>query len=530
MDALTFYRDLTGQIASSLDIGEALTNTFRYLKSVIDIDLLSLFYFDFMKQRLQCLAEVREHCSEVYFEHPVSCGRLPPKYTYANGLVKEFSDLELPDVEIISDAEREWYFANNPQMTARYGALDLKSLIRVWLHLNKEMVGTLVVAGRSPDVFDDGILELFRMVRDPITVAMSNARRYQELLLLKSRLEEDNRALQRELQHDVGDRPIGIDFGLRGVMEKVRQVAATGSPVLLLGETGTGKEVIANTIHRISDRRSGPMVKVQCGAIPESLLDSELFGHEKGAFTGAITSHRGRFERAEGGTLFLDEIGELTPGAQVKLLRVLQERKIERLGGDRDIDVNVRIIAATNRNLERMTTEGAFREDLWFRLNVFPIHIPPLRLRREDIPSLVTHFVTKKSREMNLKTVPIIEAATLDKLLRYHWPGNVRELQNIIERSLIIHQGPYLDVPDSMLVEPGKTTSPHAMQARGNSGEMFPSLDAVQVTHIREALTMSHGRINGVRGAADLLKMNPSTLRARMRKLGIKFGRNGFVE
>jgi len=224
-------------------------------------------------------------------------------------------------------------------------------------------------------------------------MAMSNARRYQETVRLKNLLAEDNRALFRELEEVSGTRVVGAEFGLRQVMEMVRLVAQSNSPALLLGETGSGKEVIANAIHLTSSRRNGPMIRVQCGAIPETLLDSELFGHEKGSFTGAIARKRGRFERADKGTIFLDEIAELTPEAQVKLLRVLQEKEFERVGGAETIAADVRVIAATHRNLEERVREGRFREDLWFRLNVFPIHIPPLRQRREDIPSLVQYFV-----------------------------------------------------------------------------------------------------------------------------------------
>ncbi len=222
-------------------------------------------------------------------------------------------------------------------------------------------------------------------------------------------------------------------------MHKVRQVATINSPVLLLGETGVGKDVIANAIHYSSTRSGNPIITVNCGAIPESLIDSELFGHEKGAFTGAISQRRGRFERADSGTIFLDEIGELPLQVQVKLLRVLQNREFERVGGTETIRPDIRIIAATNRNLEQMVNEKKFREDLWFRLNVFPIYVPPLRARKEDIPELAHHFVEIKSVELKLPAFPKISSKAMGLLTSYDWPGNVRELQNVVERELILN-------------------------------------------------------------------------------------------
>ena len=237
---------------------------------------------------------------------------------------------------------------------------------------------------------------------------MSKALEHQEIIRLKDMLADDNRYLFDELRSASGDEIIGSDFGLKAVMRMVQQVAPLDSPVLLLGETGTGKEVIANAIHYSSPRKDGPFIKVNCGAIPETLLDSELFGHEKGAFTGAISQKRGRFERANKGTIFLDEIGELPAQAQVRLLRVLQTKEIERVGGTTSIPVDIRIISATNRNLQEMIASGRFREDLWFRLNVFPIMIPPLRQRREDIPALVHHFIERKSKELKLTERPVL--------------------------------------------------------------------------------------------------------------------------
>jgi transcriptional regulator with GAF, ATPase, and Fis domain len=335
---------------------------------------------------------------------------------------------------------------------------------------------------------------------------------------LKDRLAEENRNLQRELLHLSGDEIVGADFGLRDVMLQVRQVAPTESPVLLTGETGVGKDVIANAIHLGSPRREGPFIPVNCGAIPDSLLDSELFGHEKGAFTGALSRKRGRFERANGGTILLDEIGEMPLDAQVRLLRVLQHREVERLGGTERIPVDIRIIAATNQNLEHMVREGCFREDLWYRLNVSPIHVPPLRERISDIPALVNHFVERKAKELKIGETPRLAVGAMDQLKSYDWPGNVRELENLVERAMIIHRG------EELRFDQLRATGGPAGGAPPGPGEGGPlDLDAMTAAHIRRVLGMTGGKIHGPGGAGELLGVNPNTLRYRMKKLGIPF-------
>jgi transcriptional regulator with GAF, ATPase, and Fis domain len=337
---------------------------------------------------------------------------------------------------------------------------------------------------------------------------------------LRTRLADDNRFLQRELLRITGDEIIGADFGLREVMYKLRLVAPTDSPVLLMGETGAGKDVVANAIHLSSSRRDGPFIPVNCGAIPDSLLDSELFGHEKGAFTGALAKKRGRFERADRGTILLDEIGEMPLEAQVRLLRVLQHREIERVGGADRIPVNIRIIAATNQDLPAMVRAGRFREDLWFRLNVFPITVPPLRERSCDIPELVNHFIERKARELKLGSTPRLAPGAIENLMGYHWPGNVRELENLVERAMILHRGGPLSF-DDLSVSPIKKTTATAE----GSDESELRLDAVIASHIRRVLGMTGGRIHGTGGAGDLLGVNPNTLRSKMSKLGIQFRR-----
>ena len=346
--------------------------------------------------------------------------------------------------------------------------------------------------------------------------------RHQEVSRLKDMLADDNRYLFSELRLVSGDEIIGSDFGLRSVMEMVKQVAPIDSPVLLLGETGVGKEVIANAIHYSSHRKDGPFIKVNCGAIPETLLDSELFGHEKGAFTGAVGQRRGRFERANKGTIFLDEIGELPPQAQVRLLRVLQTKEIERVGGTTSIPVDVRILSASNRNLQEMIASGRFREDLWFRPNVFPITIPPLRQRREDIPALVHYFIDRKCKELKLTDRPVLGHGAIDRLVAYDWPGNVRELENMIERALIQHQGGALSFETLLPVSHSGDRTP--IQDSGRNRDL-PPLDEMTVQHIRQALEMAGGKINGPGGAAQILGLHPNTLRNRMNRLGIPYGR-----
>ncbi len=312
---------------------------------------------------------------------------------------------------------------------------------------------------------------------------------------------------------------VGAKGGLKSVIDRVQLVAPLNSTVLLTGETGTGKEMIANAIVKASIRIHHPYIKVNCAAIPSTLLEGELFGHEKGAFTGAIAMKRGYFERAQGGTIFLDEIGELTADAQTRLLRVLQEKEVDRIGGYKPIPLDIRVIAATNRDIEQLVLDGVFREDLYFRLNVFPIEIPSLRNRKADIELLARHFVTSKAREMKLTTVPSISAGEIDKLMGYHWPGNVRELENAIERSLILCQ-------DGPLVFDGLHQSSVSL-SRFNPRREQESMDltVMNIKHIQKALRICEGRINGKHGAARLLNINPSTLRTRMRKLNIPFGK-----
>jgi transcriptional regulator with GAF, ATPase, and Fis domain len=329
-----------------------------------------------------------------------------------------------------------------------------------------------------------------------------------EIEQLKDRLQRENIYLRDEikLEHNF-EEIIGQSDALKYVLFKVEQVAPTDATALILGETGTGKELVARAIHNASSRGDRPLVKVNCATLPSNLIESELFGHEKGAFTGAQMKQIGRFELADGGTIFLDEIGELPLDLQVKLLRVLQDGEFERLGSSRTIKSDVRVIAATNRNLKEAVRKGRFREDLWYRLNVFPITVPPLRQRREDIPLLVKSFVQRFSMKMG-KVITTIAPQETEALQNYSWPGNVRELENVIERAVIVSQGPALSV------EVPKTSESITGGKR--------ALEEVDREHIVRVLEESGWRIEGKSGAAQILGLNPGTLRSRMKKLGIK--------
>jgi formate hydrogenlyase transcriptional activator len=325
------------------------------------------------------------------------------------------------------------------------------------------------------------------------------------------RLQQEKGYLQEVIndEHNPDDFVSGSN-AMRTVMEQVRMVARTDTPVLLLGETGTGKELLARAIHEFSDRSAAIMVKVNCAALPAELIESELFGHEKGAFTGATQQRKGRFELADGGSLFLDELGELSLSAQVKLLRVLQEQEFERVGGSETLHVDVRVIAATNRNLADEVRAGRFRSDLYYRLNVFPVEIPALRQRVIDIPLLARFFLTKYAKKFG-KRFDDIDPAGLEYLREYSWPGNVRELQNVIERAVILSQGPLLEIAP---------LQPARAQPEAAIGKL-PTLETVEREHITRTLEATGWQISGAKGAAAILGMNPNTLRSRMLKLGI---------
>jgi transcriptional regulator with GAF, ATPase, and Fis domain len=388
--------------------------------------------------------------------------------------------------------------------------------------------GVLVLcASRGHSVGDEQV-ELVQALLEPLAVALENDHRLRELVALREALEADKRSLLSRLgRHDISDSIVGAETGLKPVMEQIELVARSDTPVLILGETGAGKEVVARAIHERSRRGAGPFLRVNCGAIPHDLVDSELFGHERGSFTGAVGTRKGWFERADGGTLFLDECGELTPAAQVRLLRILQDGTFERVGGERPLHVDIRIVAATHRDLPAMTGDGRFRHDLWYRLAVFPIRLPPLRDRLADIPALAAHFALRAAQRLGMPPVAAT-AEDINLLVSYSWPGNVRELAAVIERAAILGGGHRLDVAHALGHQPDAASLPisdvrNAAPASDTQAP-FPPLGVAMARHIEAALIRTRGRIEGPVGAAAILGINPHTLRARMRKLGVDWG------
>ena len=368
-------------------------------------------------------------------------------------------------------------------------------------------------------------IEFLTQIANQVAIAVENACAFGEIRELKEKLAQEKLYLEDEIRSEMNFAQIvGKSASLRRVLKQVETVAPTDSTVLIYGDTGTGKELIARAIHDLSPRRSKPFVKLNCAAIPTGLLESELFGHEKGAFTGAIAQRIGRFEVANGGTIFLDEIGEIPLELQTKLLRVLQEREFERLGSSRTLRTDARLIAATNRDLETMVSEQKFRSDLFFRLNVFPVHVPPLRERQGDIPLLVRHFTQQFSRRMN-RVIETIPSTAMDALSRYHWPGNIRELQNVIERAVIISTGPALniDVSDLKFSKVDLPAKKHATSKSAN-GALHSVLEETERQQILRALKECNWVVSGPNGAAAHLSMKRSTLQLRMQKLGIARG------
>jgi formate hydrogenlyase transcriptional activator len=393
--------------------------------------------------------------------------------------------------------------------------------------------GTLNLASGRLDSFTPEDVELLQPVAAQIAIAVENALAFKEIEALKNKLAEEKLYLEEEIRSEFNfEEIIGESPALKRALAQVELAAPAGTTVLLLGETGTGKELFARAIHNLSPRRDRTFVKVNCAAIPSGLLESELFGHERGAFTGAISQKIGRFELADRGTLFLDEVGDLPLELQPKLLRVLQEQEFERLGSNRTQRVDVRVVAATNQDLSKRVAERAFRSDLFYRLNVFPIQIPALRERAEDLPLLVRYFVQRFSRQLN-KDVEYIPADAMDALTQYSWPGNVRELENLVERAVLLSPGKELRIPFAELKSAALATATGAdpsspftsftsLTSSASSTSSISTLEEAERQHILRALKQTQWRIAGPKGAAVLLDMKRTTLQARMRKLGIR--------
>jgi formate hydrogenlyase transcriptional activator len=396
-----------------------------------------------------------------------------------------------------------------PEMYAKASGEGMNSFCDVPLVSHGRMLGVLAVTRREENTFDAGEVSFLSQVAKQVAIAIENAQAYSEITDLKDRLAQEKLYLEDEIRGELDfEGIVGQSSGLRHVLTLVETVAPSDSTVLLLGETGTGKELIARAIHDRSRRKDRTLVKLNCAAIPTGLLESELFGHERGAFTGAIAQKIGRLELADKGTLFLDEVGDIPIEIQPKLLRALQEREFERLGSSQTKRVDVRLVAATNRDLEKMIEDREFRSDLYYRLNVFPIRIPPLRERPEDIPLLVRYFTQKYARRME-KRIESIPAAAMKKLSTWHWPGNIRELENFIERSVILTHGSALQVPIGELT---------------NNGRVAPAAgtrDADERNRILRVLKQTNGRVAGPEGAAARMGLKRTTLISRMKKLGI---------
>lgn len=504
IDENDFFRQAALKICGSLDLDNALRQCFQYLRHYMPADTLCLVIYRIGEGIVQSVAGIT-------LDDAVQLKKKIPYPSDARKLLNEIYDSpnEFPFVRMV----------DNPLEDRLLGPIvrgigtDERPSLHLRLRLEGKVIGAFMLIAARGRRFTEEHAGLIGLLNEPVAIALNNYLEHQEVLQLKGRLVEENKYLRKELRGSLGGL-VGADGGLADVIEMAAKVASMASPVLLMGETGTGKELVANAIHAMSPRKDGPFIKVNCGAIPEGTIDSELFGHERGAFTGAIAQKCGKFERAHRGTIFLDEIGELPQSAQIRLLRVLQEKEIERVGGSETLKVDIRVIAATHRNLEKMIADGRFREDLHFRLKVFPIQIPPLRERVGDIPALVRHFIQKKSRDVGLAVVPQLADGAMEGLTAYDWPGNVRELENAVERALILCGGKplaFLDVPT-----PARTTRPAPDSL---------DLEDVVAQHIRRVLEMTHGKINGAGGAAEVLNINPSTLRQRMRKLAIPFGR-----
>jgi len=395
--------------------------------------------------------------------------------------------------------------------------------------------GVLILGRRAENAFSRDDIKFLMQVASQVAIAVENALAYGKIAELKEKLTQEKLYLEDEIRTELNfEEIVGKSAVLRRILKQVAIVAPTDSTVLIYGETGTGKELIARAIHNLSSRVSNAFVKLNCAAIPTGLLESELFGHEKGAFTGAIAQRIGRFELANRGTVFLDEIGEIPLELQPKLLRVLQEREFERLGSTRTLTTGARLIAATNRDLASMVQEQKFRSDLFYRLNVFPVRVPSLRERPDDVPLLVRHFTEQCARRMN-KKIETISTETLKQMRQYHWPGNIRELQNVIERAVILSAGPVLNVP---LSEFQSRPALAAVDGHGNRDRKPESsagkdirdvLEETERKHISSVLSETNWVVAGPNGAAIRLGMKRSTLQLRMRKLGISRDNSQFV-
>jgi formate hydrogenlyase transcriptional activator len=512
-EQLKLLLDLTNRVVSTLDLRELLRSVSGNLRRVMNCDLagVGLPDGDSIKHLRLYALDFPDSKGFVREEVLIPIEGTPPGVAFKTGdpVVGKLRDL----YDAIQDSPS---FAEGLKTGC---ALPLTSRGRIH--------GVLLLGRRDENIFSRDDVKFLMQVASQVAIAVENALAYNKIAELKEKLTQEKLYLEDEIRTELNfEEIVGKSPALRRILEQVATVAPTDSTVLIYGETGTGKELIARAIHHLSSRQSNSFVKLNCAAIPMGLLESELFGHEKGAFTGAIAQRIGRFELANRGTVFLDEVGEIPLELQPKLLRVLQEREFERLGSTRTLTTDARLIAATNRDLTSMVDEQKFRSDLFYRLNVFPLRVPSLRERPEDIPLLVRHFAEQCARRMN-KKIETISTETLRQMRQYHWPGNIRELQNIIERAVILSSGPVLKVP---LSEIQSRPLPAANNGNGKSekkqessarGDIRSVLEETERKHILTVLSQTNWVVAGPNGAATRLGMKRSTLQLRMRKLGL---------
>jgi formate hydrogenlyase transcriptional activator len=498
-DRLSLVLKVNNAVVSTLNLRELLNTVSASLRGLVPHEYASLSLYDAETQRLQIHA----------LDFPASKGLIQEGLWIPVEGTPHGRALTSHQPLFVTLQEIEQF-----DLTPRIRAEGLKSGCFLPLISHGRPLGTLVVASLQEETFPQKDADLLRHVANQIAIAVENALAFGQMVDKANKLSEEKHYLQDEIRAEYNfEEIIGESAALKRILRQVQTVALTDSTVLIQGETGTGKELIARAIHNLSTRCERTLVKVNCAAIPTGLLESELFGHEKGAFTGAIAQRIGRFELANGGTLFLDEVGDIPLELQPKLLRVLQEQEFERLGSTRTLRVDVRLVAATNSNLAERVDGKQFRRDLYYRLNVFPVTIPPLRERREDIPLLVRYFAQKYARRMK-KPIHTVPAKTMSALVDYHWPGNVRELENFVERAVILSRGSEFEVPLAELKQQTNLAPP-------NSSAAVSTLERAEREHILRTLGETNWVIGGPSGAAVRLGMKRTTLQSLMRKLGI---------
>jgi formate hydrogenlyase transcriptional activator len=499
-DRLRILLEITNTLVSELDIRDLFPSIIACLRRAVPHEYSSLVLLVPGTDQLRLHARVFESNQEMLQE-----GATTPIEESPAGKAVESRRAELFDAESLS--------RYRTPIIQRLVAAGVRSVCCVPLITPTRVLGTLNAGSTRPNAFGSADVDFLTQVGAQAAIAIENATAYQKIEELKEQLSKEKLYLEDEIRTDRNfGEIVGDNQSFKQVLDQVATVAATDATVLILGETGTGKELIARAIHELSGRRERTFVKLNCAAIPTGLLESELFGHEKGAFTGAIAQKVGRFELAHQGTLFLDEVGDIPLELQPKLLRALQEHEFERLGGTRTIKIDVRLVAATNRDLTQMISERQFRTDLYYRLSVFPVAIPPLRERVDDIPKLVRYFTQKFARRMN-RPIETISQQTMDALLRYSWPGNVRELENLVERAVILSRGTTLEIPRSELRQ-------RAEAPVGDSASPT-TLEEAEREHIRRTLEQVNWVVGGANGAASRLGMKRTTLQSKMKKLGI---------